>query len=106
VLVVTKIDEKQAQPDQGGSVRAIDILAERLPGVPAKPDNTDTSAAPSHADSDAKPKPVTPQASVSGAGPITAAASADAKPIPKPVKATVDPKPQPVLQDNPQDSPH
>lgn len=101
VLVVTKIDEKQAQPDQGGSIRAIDILAERLPGVPSKTDTADTSAAPSNADPDAKPKPVAPKASASSGGPITSAATADAKPIPKPVKATVDPKPQPALQDSP-----
>jgi rod shape-determining protein MreC len=34
VLVVTKVDEKQTEPDQGISMRAADILAERLPGVP------------------------------------------------------------------------
>jgi rod shape-determining protein MreC len=101
VLVVTKIDEKQAQPDQGTSVRAIDILAERLPGVPSKTDNADTSAAPSNADSDGKPKPVTPQASATSGGPITAAASTDTKTFPKPTKAPVDPKPQPALQDTP-----
>jgi rod shape-determining protein MreC len=38
VLVVTKIDEKQAEPDQTGAARAVDILAERLPGVPSKPE--------------------------------------------------------------------
>src|SRR5216684_7611463 len=35
VLVVTKIDERQAQPDQSGTARAADILAGRLPTVPA-----------------------------------------------------------------------
>jgi rod shape-determining protein MreC len=39
VLVVTKIDERQAQPDQSGPVRAADILSERLPSVPPKPEN-------------------------------------------------------------------
>ncbi len=34
VLVVTKIDERQATPDQTGPMRAADILAERLPTVP------------------------------------------------------------------------
>jgi rod shape-determining protein MreC len=38
VLVVTKVDEKQAQPDQTEHVRAVDILAERLPTVPPKPE--------------------------------------------------------------------
>jgi rod shape-determining protein MreC len=42
VLVVTKIDERQAQPEQAGPMRAVDILAERLPTVPAK---TDANAA-------------------------------------------------------------
>jgi rod shape-determining protein MreC len=36
VLVVTKIDERQTEPDQAGAARAVDILAERLPTVPAK----------------------------------------------------------------------
>ncbi|MFZ0477583.1 MAG: rod shape-determining protein MreC [Terriglobales bacterium] len=38
VLVVTKIDERQAEPEQGGPARAVDILAERLPTVPPKPE--------------------------------------------------------------------
>src|SRR5271163_3769581 len=41
VLVVTKIDERQAEPDQTGVARAVDILAGRLPGVPVKPENAD-----------------------------------------------------------------
>src|SRR5271155_74493 len=46
VLVVTKIDERQAEPDQTGATRAVDILAERLPGVPAKPEeNAEKGAA-------------------------------------------------------------
>jgi rod shape-determining protein MreC len=39
VLVVTKIDERQAEPDQTGAARAVDILAARLPGVPSKPED-------------------------------------------------------------------
>jgi rod shape-determining protein MreC len=45
VLVVTKIDERQAQPEQAGPLRAVDILAERLPSVPEKTDAS--TAAPS-----------------------------------------------------------
>src|ERR1700693_3242202 len=45
VLVVTKIDERQAQPDQTGVARAVDILAQRLPGVPSKPENAENGAA-------------------------------------------------------------
>src|ERR1700704_160231 len=36
VLIVTKVDERQATPDQSGPVRAADVLAERLPSVPPK----------------------------------------------------------------------
>ena len=46
VLVVTKIDERQAQPDQTGAARAVDILAERLPGVPSKPETGYKTTAP------------------------------------------------------------
>jgi len=37
VLIVTKIDERQATPEQAGPMRAADVLAERLPTVPPKP---------------------------------------------------------------------
>jgi len=40
VLVVTKIDERQAEPELTGPVRAADILAQRLPTVPAKAETT------------------------------------------------------------------
>jgi rod shape-determining protein MreC len=45
VLVVTKVDEKQTQPEQMTSARAVDILAERLPTVPPKPDADPAKAA-------------------------------------------------------------
>jgi rod shape-determining protein MreC len=55
VLVVTKIDEQQAQPEDNAPVRAIDILAQRLPTVPPKPD-----AAPGGSNApSATPAPVT-----------------------------------------------
>ncbi|MGA9528319.1 MAG: rod shape-determining protein MreC [Terriglobales bacterium] len=38
VLIVTKIDERQAEPEQTGPARAADILASRLPTVPPKLD--------------------------------------------------------------------
>ena len=38
VLVVTKVDERQSSPDLTGPVRASDVLAERLPTVPPKPE--------------------------------------------------------------------
>ena len=79
VLVVTKIDESQTEPDQTGAARAVDILAERLPGVPAKPENAEQSGAPGAAcpgtaaatspGSDAKPKDAPPAASASSGEP-------------------------------------
>jgi rod shape-determining protein MreC len=90
VLVVTKMDERQAEPDQTGASRAVDILAQRLPGVPSRPAENaaagtaapGTAAAPTGATkagtttagttttgarttsgSDSKPKSVPPQAS-------------------------------------------
>src|SRR5208282_3310401 len=102
VLVVTKIDERQAEPDQTGAARAVDILAERLPGVPSKPENAEKGAAGTAAagtgspaagattlgaqaspGSDGKAKTAPPQASASGGTPAarktaTAASSAGA----------------------------
>ena len=74
VLVVTRIDERQAQPDQAGAARAVDILAERLPTVPSKPENavkadTPGAVAPSNTGSEAKPKAVSPEASAGGGAP-------------------------------------
>ena len=89
VLVVTKIDERQAQPDQTGAARAVDILAERLPTVPAKPENAEKGAvagttapapvapttaapmtvAPTTTGSGAKPKAAPPEASAGRGGP-------------------------------------
>jgi rod shape-determining protein MreC len=74
VLVVTKIDERQAQPDQSGAARAVDILAERLPSVPAKPpENTEKGVAPGS---------VTPGAVAPAAAPVVApkTTGSDAKP--------------------------
>src|SRR5208337_2133929 len=92
VLVVTKIDERQAAPDQTGAARAVDILAERLPGVPSKPENAEKtgapgSAAPTSPNSNAKPKAAPAEASAGGA------TAADMKVSPKPVKAADEPKP-------------
>ncbi len=132
VLVVTKIDERQAEPDQTGAARAVDILAERLPGVPSKPENVDknglpgaiapATAAPAPPPSDAKkPNAPAPRASAgtgasasrtgSGSplatGSRTASASKSAtsseanQASAKPVKAAVQPKPQPAVEDSP-----
>jgi rod shape-determining protein MreC len=42
VLVVTKVDEKQPDVNQATAMRAVDILAERLPTVPQKPEASAT----------------------------------------------------------------
>ena len=44
VLVITKMDERQTQTDQAGAGRAADILAQRLPSVPVKPENAGDAA--------------------------------------------------------------
>src|SRR6266478_8529734 len=89
VLVVTKIDERQAQPDQAGKARAADILAGRLPTVPPtvlpKPENAEKDAAPSPAapttaGSDAKPKAASPQASAGTGAPVARKTATPASP--------------------------
>ena len=79
VLVVTKIDERQAQPDQTGTARAVDILAERLPGVPQKPDAEKTVAPGTTA------SPAVPTGSTTVAPKV---AAPDAKPKSAPVQAS------------------
>jgi rod shape-determining protein MreC len=134
VLVVTKIDERQAEPDQTGSVRAVDILAGRLPGVPTKPENSekqDSSGPASGAGSDTKPATAPPQASADGempaakpaaklaktaSSPETGAASASGVPATRATATSADtmkasPKPvkivvEPKPQTAVQDSPH
>ena len=63
VLVVTKVDERQAEPDKTATVRAVDVLAERLPGVPAKPETATDSTGKSLGvtPKGAAPKPTTTQ---------------------------------------------
>jgi len=77
VLVVTKIDERQTEPDRSATARAADILSERLPTVPPKAENAPGgAAAPSSSSSapkpaaEAKPK-VSPSATVpNGTAPV------------------------------------
>ncbi len=132
VLVVTKIDERQAAPDQTGAARAVDILAERLPSVPVKPEPTDKApvtaklASPSNSQSnpranlsvktvkvtatDGKPKPVSTGTSTEQTltPSVTQATASDTtKPLTKPVKAVTEGKPQPPPDSQPvEDAPH
>ncbi len=86
VLVVTKVDEKQISPEQTGPVRASDILAERLPTVPPKPENQTGAAQPGAkpgvlpAPSANKPaqKPVVTQATAGSSPPAQAPGSVTA----------------------------
>jgi rod shape-determining protein MreC len=84
VLVVTKIDERQAEPDKTGAARAVDILAERLPTVPSKPENAGPApenaapktaipktVPPANAGLDAKPKATSSDALTGGGTPAT-----------------------------------
>src|SRR5208337_1285247 len=104
VLVVTKIDERQAEPDQTGATRAIDILAERLPTVPPKPDDATKGAAGTAAPGtvppgSTKPTTVKPAAVAPGTAkpttvvptttaPATAGSDAKLKTVPPPAAAT------------------
>jgi rod shape-determining protein MreC len=130
VLVVTKIDERQATPDQAGPMRAADILAERLPSVPPpKPAPTTpgeklptgTSNSPGGTEAKPatpKPKPATLVAPTAGANTAvtkeeagtslpsaaptsTGSGSTAAGASEKPVKPN-DVQPQPPPEDNPQ----
>jgi rod shape-determining protein MreC len=94
VLVVTKIDERQAVPDQTGAARAVDILAERLPTVPRKPENAEKSAAPdtgaatSEKPASDKPtsnKPASAKATTAKPAGASMTPASDAKPKPLPV---------------------
>ena len=52
VLIVTKVEDKEPSPSETTSVRAVDILAQRLPSVPDKPaedPNKPKTAAPANA---------------------------------------------------------
>jgi rod shape-determining protein MreC len=69
VLIVTKVDERQSQPEPSGPSRAADILAERLPTVPPKaPDPVAAKAAGSVAqpESGVEGKPAPPKSKSSG----------------------------------------
>ncbi len=114
VLVVTKIDQRQAEPDQTGAGRAVDILAERLPGVPYKapsqPDDAGKggapgtaapgSATPSGPGAEGKAKTTPPAVSATSAAPANSGA-ATTKVLPKPVPAPPAPKPRPAAEDGP-----
>jgi rod shape-determining protein MreC len=131
VLIVTKIDERQATPEQAGPARAADVLAERLPSVPPKPAEAGTAATGSVPQpgagvevKPAQPKPLQPKpkppalaGDASGAPvghrPITSVPStstatpSDAgtgatKAPQKPAKPTTEPEPQPPVQEPPQ----
>ncbi len=74
VLVVTRIDERQAAPEATGAGRAVDILAARLPGVPSKPEEPGKTAAAGAGDATAAANSATPKPGAPGASSPTNAA--------------------------------
>jgi rod shape-determining protein MreC len=127
VLIVTKIDERQAQPEPTGPSRAADILAERLPTVPPKaPDAAAVRASGSTPQAgtvvDGKPAPPKPKttaaagnggvtspatrkvtSSAPSSGTVAPGASSDAASAPpKASKPAADSAPQTPSQDPPQ----
>lgn len=75
VLVVTKMSERTpAVAESGDTVRAVDVLAQRLPSVPAKPAEAKPAATPQ-----AQAKPGEPK-------PVTAPPSAEASVVPPPAR--------------------
>jgi rod shape-determining protein MreC len=78
VLVVTKIDERQAEPEQAGPMRAVDILAERLPTVPPKQDASTPGADKTTAGGAGA---VTPNAAVPNVGAASGGAASPGVPI-------------------------
>jgi len=127
VLIVTKVDERQATPEQAGPARAADVLAERLPTVPPKPTEPTAAGANGGASqsgtlapgNSAQPKPKTPATTPGNAAvavPVSrktvaspaanttvdpAEGNAGDKPSLKPAKPA-EPSPQPPSQDTPQ----
>jgi len=98
VLVVTKIDERQTEPDRATSERAVDILAERLPGVPSKPDDGEKNASPANAagtvettpaaNKNGVTKPATSTTNAPSVAPANPASGAKKPGIPPQVSAT------------------
>jgi rod shape-determining protein MreC len=83
VLVVTKVDEKQTEPDQGMRVRAADILAERLPSVPPKPEAAGAPGQSSVVKNHANPNSaLAPKTANSNSPSATGPATAESKPKP------------------------
>lgn len=99
VLVVTKIDERQAAPAQTGGSRAVDILAERLPTVPSKPTTAETAAAP---DAGVPPKKPSDKSATGKSLPDSPAGvtTTTATTTPTMTSAVARPKPKPVSTDN------
>lgn len=88
VLIVTKIDERQAQPEQAGGARAIDILAGRLPSVPSKPESAAKPASPGTVIPKSSPTTGSPAADTTKtANPALPGSEAKSKPKPMPPDA-------------------
>ncbi len=110
VLVVTKVDERQAEPEQAGVSRGVDILAARLPGVPAKVEAPQKDGSESAAvapkspvakpgdgvNASAAPKPAVAKPSVPGAIPAETTAEKSASQNADPAPTAAKPRTMPV----------
>src|SRR5581483_1397466 len=103
VLVVTEVQQKEPAVEQSGPVRAVDILAQRLPSVPEKPPETTTpptggskpgepGSKPNANPSDAQKQPPAVKPNAVAAGPVAkpsvsllkSSDQAESKPVVKP----------------------
>jgi rod shape-determining protein MreC len=86
VLVITQLQEKEPAVDQTGNMRAVDILAQRLPSVPEKPPETNATAGTKPAEQGTKPNPSPSDAQKQPATAKPNSAPADAQKQPATVK--------------------
>jgi rod shape-determining protein MreC len=109
VLVITKVEEKAPDPNEVGPVRASDILAQRLPSVPPKPETPPKPAAPKPAAATGETKPATATATPeaprpqNGAAAVAAPARENAGPAPaaKPLAENTNAHPDPPAEEKP-----
>jgi rod shape-determining protein MreC len=88
VLVITKVEEKQPELVPEAPLRAADILAQRLPGIPARPPDATASASPRPAPGNPPANGTAPNAAPNAA-PTAAPVPKTAKPAPSPAGSTV-----------------
>ena len=83
VLIVTQLEEREITPSQAGPLRAVDILAQRLPSVPEKP-----PAENGKPDKNSTKSPAGTAPQTHAAGTVTPPASGGVATSPKPPSVT------------------